>query len=172
VTYFIRDFPKDLFFSGPARLGGWQLAGIMTAQTGQPFTVNSAFDINRDGNLTDRLDNTAGLLQGSVAGDRSVQLSLAPGMNPLTLLAAAGRDGAVGRNTFRAPSQFSFDLAITKFYNFNDRVRFHARTEIFNLFNRTNFGIPVRILESPAFGKSTYTTTPPRTIQFVFKLLF
>jgi hypothetical protein len=163
VTHFVRDFQK---------FGGWQLAGIVTAQTGQPFTVNSAFDINRDGNLTDRLDNTAGLIRGSVAGDRSVQLSLAPGTNPLTLLAADGRDGAVGRNTFRAPSQFNFDLSITKFFNFNERVHLHARTEIFNLFNRTNFGIPVRILESPAFGKSTYTTTPPRTIQFVFKLLF
>jgi hypothetical protein len=163
VTHFVRDFRK---------FGGWQLAGIVTAQTGQPFTVNSAFDINRDGNLTDRLDNTAGLIRGSIAGDRSVQLSLAPGTNPLNLLAADGRDGAVGRNTFRAPSQFSFDLSATKFFNFSERVRLHARMEIFNLFNRTNFGIPVRILESPAFGKSTYTTTPPRTIQFVFKLVF
>lgn len=163
VTHFVRDFQK---------FGGWQLAGIVTAQTGQPFTVNSAFDINRDGNLTDRLDNIAGLVRGGVAGDRSVQLSLAPGTNPLTLLAADGRDGAVGRNTFRAPSQFNFDLSITKFFNFNERVRLQARMEIFNLFNRTNFGIPVRILESPAFGKSTYTTTPPRTVQFVFKLLF
>jgi hypothetical protein len=172
VTHFVRDFPKDFFIFSPSRLGGWQLAGIVTAQTGQPFTVNSAFDINQDGNLTDRLDRTDGLVEGDTAGDRLVQLGLAPGTNPLGLLAADQRDGLVGRNTFRAPSQFSFDLAVTKFFNFNERVRLHARMEVFNLFNQANFGIPVRILESPAFGKSTYTTTPPRTVQLVVKLLF
>lgn len=171
VTHFVKDYRKDLIFWGPMRLGGWQLAGIVTAQTGQPYTVNSAFDINRDGNLTDRLNSTNGIIQGN-AGDGSVQLSLAPGTNPLDLLANDGQDGAVGRNSFRAPSQFNFDLSITKFLNFNDRFRLQARTEIFNLFNRTNFGIPVRILESPAFGKSTYTTTPQRTIQFVIKFAF
>ena len=171
VTHFVKDFPRDLFFWGSTKLGGWQLAGIATAQTGQPYTVNSAFDTNRDGNFTDRLNTTIGLIHGSIT-DRSVQLSLDPGTNPLSLLAEEGRDGSVGRNTFRAPGQFTFDLSITKFLNFNDRYRVQARTEIFNLFNRTNFGIPVRILESPGFGKSTYTTTSPRTIQFAVKFLF
>ena len=168
VTHFVRDFPKDLFFFGPARWGGWQLAGIVTAQTGQPYTVNSSFDINRDGNLTDRLNTTSGLIKG----DGQVQLSLAPGTNPLDLLAPDGRDGAVGRNTFRAPGQFNSDISVTKFFNFNERFRLNARTEIFNVFNNTNFGIPVRILESPGFGRATYTTTPPRTVQFVVKFLF
>jgi hypothetical protein len=171
VTHFVRDFPKDFLFFGPTKFGGWQLAGIATAQTGQPFTVNSAFDINRDGNLTDRLDSTVGLIDGA-GGDRSVRLRLAPGVNASGLLAPDGQSGAVGRNTFRAPSQFDVDLAIIKFFNFNDRVRLSARTEIFNLLNRANFGIPVRILESPAFGKSTYTTTTPRTIQLAVKLSF
>jgi hypothetical protein len=168
VTHFVKDFRNDLFWWGPAKLGGWQLAGIITAQTGQPYTANSAFDINRDGNLTDRLNTTNGVIRSS----GSVQLSLAPGTNPVDLLAADGASGAVGRNTFRAPGQFNADISLTKFLNFNERFRLHARTEIFNVFNNRNFGIPVRILESPAFGRSTYTTTPPRTIQFVAKFLF
>ena len=171
VTHFVRDFPKDLFFAG-SRWGGWQVAGIFTAQSGQPFTVNSAFDINQDGNLTDRLNRTDGLVEGGPGGDRLVQLSLAPGTSPLSLLADDFRDGRVGRNTFRAPRQFHFDLAVTKFFNFNERVRLHARAEVFNFFNHANFGIPVRILESPAFGRSTYTTAPPRTVQLVAKLMF
>lgn len=171
VTHFVKDFPKDFFFWGPKGFGGWQLTGILTAQTGQPYTVNSSFDINRDGNLTDRLNSTNGIIHSSASGD-SVQLSLAPGTNTFDLLAADGADGAVGRNTFRAPGQVTFDLSITKFLNFSDHYRVQARTEIFNLFNRTNFGIPVRILESPGFGRSTYTTTPPRTIQFALKFSF
>lgn len=171
LSYFVQDFPKDWIFFGGKRFGGWQFSGIVTAQTGQPFTVNSAFDTNHEGNFTDRLNTTMGLIRGS-STDRSVQLSLEPGTNPLSLLAEEGRDGSVGRNTFRAPGQFTFDLSITKFLNFNDRYRLQARTEIFNLFNRINFGIPVRILESPGFGRSTYTTTPPRTVQIAVKLLF
>ncbi|MCA1619171.1 MAG: carboxypeptidase-like regulatory domain-containing protein, partial [Acidobacteria bacterium] len=79
VTHFVKDYRKDLVFFGPRRLGGWQFAGIVTAQTGQPFTVNSAIDINRDGNLTDRLNGTGGLLRGGATGDSGLQLRLAPG---------------------------------------------------------------------------------------------
>jgi hypothetical protein len=44
--------------------------------------------------------------------------------------------------------------------------------EFFNLFNWANYGIPVRILESPGFGASMTTRTPPRTIQLVGKFQF
>ena len=33
---------------------GWQLTGIYTLQSGQPYTINSVVDSNGDGNLTDR----------------------------------------------------------------------------------------------------------------------
>ena len=42
--------------------GGLQIASTGQFQTGQPFTVNSIFDVNLDGNLTDRLDNTSGIV--------------------------------------------------------------------------------------------------------------
>jgi hypothetical protein len=44
-----------------------------------------------------------------------------------------------------------------------------ARVEVYNLLNRANFGIPVRILEAPSFGSSVNTTTPGRTIQLALK---
>src|SRR6185436_8547078 len=37
--------------------GHLELAGTGSLRTGQPFTGNSIFDVNLDGNLTDRLDN-------------------------------------------------------------------------------------------------------------------
>lgn len=172
VAFFVREFPKDTPFQKGKGLGGWQVAGVITAQTGQPFTVNTAFDINRDGNLTDRLNTTSGLLQDPVQGDRRIQLSLAPGINPFALLAPDGSDGAVGRNTFRAPGIINFDVSLTKYLIRNERYNFYFRTEVFNLFNRTHFGIPERILESPAFGTSVRTIIPARTIQFAMKLSF
>ena len=55
----VANFIWDMPFAETKLYGGWQLAGILTMQSGQPFTVNSAIDINRDGNL--RLQYMAGL---------------------------------------------------------------------------------------------------------------
>jgi hypothetical protein len=174
VTHFVYDLPFHRALFG--KMGGvkasWQLAGIFTAQGGQPYTVNSAIDVNRDGNLTDRLNTTAGILRGSTDGDSRIQLRLAPGVSPRDLLAPEGFDGAVGRNTFRAPAVNTFDMSVTDILSFKDNNRLLLRVEFFNLFNRANYGIPVRILESPAFGTSVSTVTSPRTIQFAGKFQF
>ena len=151
-------------------VGNLQLAGIFTAQGGQPYTVNSSLDVNRDGNLTDRLNTIEGLIL-EPASNR-VQLQLKPGINPRDLLAADGFDGAVGRNTFRAPHVYNIDFAVTEAIPVLDNKRFLVRVEFLNMFNWANYGIPVRILESPGFGTSLSTLTPPRTIQFVGKFQF
>ena len=172
ASHFVIDIPRDLPFIKLSKdLGGWQIGGVIVNQTGQPFTVNSAFDINRDGNLTDRLNSTAGLTIGG-GGDRRIKLSLDPGVDPQSLLAKDGADGSVGRNTFRANGIGSVDLSVTKVLNLNERYKFLLRTEIYNLFNRTHFAIPERILESPAFGASTRTTIPARMIQLLLKFDF
>jgi hypothetical protein len=62
------------------------VAGTGRFQTGQPFTVNSIFDVNLDGNLTDRLDSTNGIV---VTGDRSQPLRLTT--NDLAALRARRR---------------------------------------------------------------------------------
>ncbi|HEY9232745.1 MAG TPA: hypothetical protein VIS78_11385, partial [Blastocatellia bacterium] len=165
TAYFVWDVP----YAENRPYGGWQLSGILTLQSGPPFTVNSAIDVNRDGNLTDRLNTTDGLIAGKQKG---TTLRLAPGVAPASLLAADTQDGAVGRNTFRAPGLYSIDLALSKEWKWQDQLRIRLRAEVFNLTNHVNFGIPVRILESPAFGSSVNTTIPARTIQLAVKCQF
>jgi len=46
------------------------------------------------------------------------------------------------------------------------------RTDIFNFINRANYGIPVRLLEAPGFGRAVNTVTPGRRIQFALKYEF
>lgn len=150
-------------------LGHWQVAGIFMAGSGQPYTVGSTLDVNQDGNLTDRLNTVTGLIT-EVAGPR--RLRLAPGVDPLSLLAPPGRSGAVGRNTFRKAGTATLDLAVSKEFRSGDRHRVVFRAEFFNLFNRTHFGTPVRLLEAPAFGQSVNTSIPARTIQFAVKYSF
>ncbi|MCU1266316.1 MAG: hypothetical protein JWM21_2634 [Acidobacteria bacterium] len=169
VTHFIADLPKSI-----PLLAGAEMAGIVTAQTGQPYTVNTWFDVNHDGNLTDRLNTTNGLIVHPTGAGNRVQLSLAPGTDPLSLLAPEGFDGTVGRNTFRAPGMFTVDLSFSRMFSpgFSEKSKFIVRAEIFNLLNRANYGIPVRLLEAPGFGHSFNTTTPARTIQFSLKVQF
>jgi hypothetical protein len=162
--YFVYDFSA---LSNAWWLNGLQVAGTGQFNTGFPFTVNSLFDINLDGNLTDRLDRTDGL---SVTGEGRQPLVLRT-ENPFSLLATVGSDGRVGRNTFRAGGLALVDLAVMKQFRFGTQ-RLGVRTEFFNLFNRTNFGIPVRLLEAPGFGLATRTLTPARRIQFSLKYEF
>ena len=96
--------------------GKWQERSL---PTGQPYTVNSAIDVNRDGNETDRLQNADVLLRG--AGDRRVRLSIPAGVNPADLLARDGKDGVVGRNTFRGPGLTAFNAVLSKSFRFQER---------------------------------------------------
>lgn len=146
---------------------GLEVAGTGTFQTGQPFTVNSIFDVNLDGNLTDRLNSTTGIVE---TGDRSQPFRLT--VPAASLLAPIGQDGQVPRNSFRAGNLWLTNAAVVKTISFSEHTKLIFRTEVFNFFNRANFGIPVRFLESPGFGRATNTVTPARRIQFGLKLSF
>ena len=129
--------------------------------------MNSIFDVNLDGNLTDRLNTSNGIV---LTDDRRQPLRLA--VDPITLRAPAGQDGAVGRNTFHAASILALDLAISKRLTSSKGKSLLLRTDIFNITNRANFGIPVRFLEAPSFGQATSTVTPGRRVQFTLKYSF
>jgi len=145
-----------------------QFSSMGRYTSGQPFTVNSSIDVNLDGNLTDRLNTMNGLV---VTGDRRQPLRLTTN-NTLSLLAPFGQDGAIGRNTFRAGSILEWDAALTRAFKINKSQRVLLRLELFNLLNRDNFGVPVRILEAPAFGQAVSTVTPPRRLQVAVKYVF
>ncbi len=148
--------------------GDWQIAGTGKFNTGQPFTVNTIFDINQDGNLTDRLNSTRFITE---TGNGRQPLLLA-NVDTTTLLAPFGQDGVVPRNSFRAGSLLDLDLSFVKRFVIREGQTLQFRTDIFNFINRANFGIPVRFLEAPSFGKAVDTVTPGRRIQFALKYIF
>jgi hypothetical protein len=151
--------------------GGIQLAGTGMFQTGQPFTVNSIFDVNLDGNLTDRLNTTNGI---TATGDRQQPLRLTNNSPAFltSLLARPGEDGSVGRNTFRSGNVWLTNFTFVKKFTITENQNLQFRMDVYNLFNRANFGIPVRFLEAPGFGQATETVTPGRRIQFALKYSF
>ncbi len=116
-TYnFIYDVPRLNNRNGFLNyiLGDWQIVGTGKFNTGQPFTVNSIYDINQDGNLTDRLDNLQFI---TVTDDRRQPLKRTCDPNLggcLGALAAIGKDGSVQRNSFRAGSVLELDMSVSK----------------------------------------------------------
>lgn len=150
-------------------LGGWEVAGTGRFNTGQPFTVNTVYDVNHDGNLTDRLNNLRFI---TLTGNRQQPLSLQSGADLTQMLAAFGQDGSVGRNSFRTGSVLELDMTLSRRFRIKEGQDLQFRADFFNFINHANFGVPVRVLEFPSFGKATETITPGRRIQFALKYNF
>lgn len=163
---FLSRFNDDPGAAG-AVLGGWQWASISTYQMGQPFTVNTSFDVNLDGNLTDRID-----VPGAIAEVGNGPNILSLNNTPISVLAGLGENGRVGRNTYRAPGIFKADVSLIKNIRVTEGQFLTFRVEAFNVWNRSHFAIPVRIIEAPSFGKSVNTLVNPRQIQFALKYTF
>jgi hypothetical protein len=170
-------------------LGDWQVSGIVSTQSGFPFTVVTSSDFNQDGVSTDRPNILVPL--GSVVGNGpSSFLNGAFGdpnqLGSIFRPAAAGTNGSLGRNTFRGPGYATFDISLTKSFHlpwFNSEgSRVEFRSEFFNVFNRVNLRAPANGLGTFSaatglwsnranFGKST-SSFDARQIQFGLKFLF
>ena len=96
---------------------------------------------------------------------------LAPGQQ-VTDFFTFGNDGAVGRNTARGDNFIDLDLSVSRTLKFGETKNLMFRAEFFNLLNRANFGLPVRVIGAPGFGSAVDTVVPGRTIVLVLKTGF
>jgi hypothetical protein len=64
-------------------------------------------------------------------------------LNPAAFATPApGTFGNVPRNALRGPNFRQFDLVFSKKFKFSEQTNLEFRTEIFNVFNHTNFDVP------------------------------
>jgi len=150
-------------------VSGWQMTGIMTMQTGRPFTVIVGRDQSATGGTTDR-PNLVGDPKISDSGpDR--WFNSAAFATP-----AAGAFGNAGRNILRGDGLHNFDLGVSRFFRVTERHQLQFRAEVFNLTNHPNFFFPVQSLANAAVGTITRAantgTGAQRQIQFALKYLF
>ena len=85
---------------------------------------------------------------------------------------AAFTFGNASRNTMTGPALHKVDLALEKRIATGGDRALVFRTEVFNLFNHTNLGIPERFVNTPQFGTIIMAATPARQIQFVMRYMF
>ncbi len=149
-------------------LSGWRVADRVSLQTGHPYTINTFLDIDQNGLPTDRPGG-----QYVETGDSSAPVSTTVAPFDYVGFSDSGYyDSSRGRNSFRTPRAINVDLALSKELSLTEAMRLEFRTEVFNLLNRPNYGIPVRFLEAPGFGRAVSTTTAARQIQFALRLNF
>jgi outer membrane receptor protein involved in Fe transport len=173
--------------TGAARLlvQGWQLNGILSAESGLPVSPIFTFDQDRDGSIdNEQRPNLAPGVTGIPTNLSKTQL-----FDPTVfVIPAVGTRGTLGRNTIEGPGLVTFDPSITKSFPLNaDGSRsIQFRTEIFNVFNHPNFAIPevgnLTVFTSvdsagkgvlnPTAGQITKTSTSSRQIQFSLRLVF
>jgi hypothetical protein len=168
---FIWDLPflKDSQSAAGRIFGGWQLATIVQAHQGQPFTLAVPFDANFDGNSTDRPSTTNGLTFFDGHGAQRVAVTQGSQTSNFFVV---GQDGFVGRNTVRGDNYVNVDLALNKNFAFSESKRLLFRAEVFNVLNRANFALPIRTIGAPGFGRAVDTINPARLIQFSLKYGF
>jgi len=130
-----------------AFLGGWQVSGILSLQSGNPLTVALATDRANIGTSTQRPDQIADPnLHGK--GTPSQWFNTAAFALP-----AAGTFGNAGRNTIQGPPIKNMDLAFMKKFVINEHQYFQFRAEAFNLTNHTNFDNPNTTFGGQTFGR-------------------
>jgi hypothetical protein len=149
---------------GKAILGGWTLSGIYAARSGRPFTVNQGNN-NVGTNMTG-LPNMTGDGQGAQTVDQWFDPTA---VTPV----ASGIFGDEKRNRLRGPGWQSLDTSLSRRFGFNSRFAALVRWDVFNLFNRTNLGLPNRDISNTAtVGTITSLAGDARVMQLSVRLLF
>jgi Carboxypeptidase regulatory-like domain/TonB dependent receptor len=163
-------------------LGGYEISGIVTANSGLPFTVL--------GNATAVGDPMASGYRapgppnnGRVASARPIQASNPNSGAPHTFdewfntsafanptiggtLAGLERRGAVN-----GPGFWRYDMSLMKNTSITERVNLQFRAEAFNLFNHVNYQSIGTTQGSSTFGQVT-AVRDPRILQLALKVVF
>jgi hypothetical protein len=179
VSY-VYDLP---FFRQPGLshtlLGGWQYAGLMSVQTGTPFSVVfSGFGDNAGvGN-----GQGPGIYADLVGDPHSTPPASTGGSGPLLYnpkAFAAPRGltfGNAGRNILHNPRITNFDMSLLKQFKFTESTGLEFRAEAFNVFNHTEFYINGPAGDNHDIGSGNFlhpkAAHRARTVQFGLKFLF
>ena len=157
-------------------LGGWQLNGFFTFQSGAPFTVLNGSD------PAGALSGINTLVGDAIRPNLNTTLSLG-NMTVPEILAAGGaglfqritnvqRVGSAGRNILRADGINNLDLGIFKNTRIGENQRLQLRAEFNNATNTRDFGIPEGRVNSTNFLNQWGTNGGNRRIVVGLRYIF
>lgn len=166
---------------------GWELSGILSYQTGQPFTVADFGVPDRTGErarprLTGPAPRVGPLVPDSVSPNNFLYLPINQVYDPVTGLCIANAapfacevsvngpfDGTLSRNTFRQPGLFFLNAAILKSFSLpREGTQLQFRAEFYNPFNHPNLYVNAvsTDVSNPTFTGTGDQTVPGVTASF------
>ncbi len=153
-------------------LANWAITGILTLQSGRPFTALLSPDFDNSNTGRGSLGFGAND-RPNVSGDTSVaNPSASRWFNTSAFsMPAFGTFGNAGRNILEGPGFANFNLGVLKHVRLSGDTRLQLRLEAFNLFNRVNYNLPDNVFLSPTFGQ-ILSAGSPRRLQLGAKVLF
>ena len=181
-------------------VSGWQLSGISSFQSGQPFSVTYSAGGTPIGQVSGRANYNAGTAPYASSQSRANWLNIAafsapPCYNSVETGSAAASCQAVltagqtaGVTTYasygnsqydmlRGPIWQNWDMSLQKNTTWHERYNVQLRADSFNIFNHPNFQTPnAAISNASTFGTITATASTPsyeaRTVEFAIKFSF
>jgi hypothetical protein len=190
TAYWIWEIPlgrNSDSWQGRYVLGGWEISGILSYQSGQPFTIGDLgvpdlISERTRPRLTGPLPKVVTLVPDATAANRFLYLPVNQVYDPTTGVCIANTaplaceisvngpfSGILPRNAFREPGTFFQDTAIMKNFPLpKDGMQLQFRAEFYNLFNHPNLyvnrGTPD--VSSLTFAPAPGTQVPGVTASF------
>ena len=171
IVNFIYQLPflrgKDTSPILRSTVGGWEISGIGTLETGMPLSIGLAGSQSSNGlaNGTNRPD-----VSGSVSTPHTLLDWFSPSAFSLPALGAWGNFPA---RSIYGPGRDNWNLSLFKSFNFSEArgSRLEIRLETFNAFNHTQYQNISTSYGDSRFGQVT-STYNPRNVQLGVKLMF
>jgi hypothetical protein len=167
-------------------LGGWQATLIERISSGFPVPLidsnnasGTTFNSGGDGFNFNRPDQLSGC--NPYAADHGKHQWInskcfpAPQAQVLDSSGAVivpGKLGNAARVPVVGPDFVNSDFSVIKQFALHREMGLNFRAEFFNLFNHTQYGMPVNDFNAPGFGAVNSTVNNPRLIQLALKLSF
>lgn len=122
-------------------LGGFQLTGVYTAQSGTPLTITQTLAGGPNGVLFQFADplGTGSTLRPNLVGSPHGTGNLNQWFNTAAFAPAFTAFGNAGRGVVRGPGIDNWDMAVFKNFRFSEAKNLQLRFEFFNLFNHAQY---------------------------------
>jgi len=148
--------------------GNWELNGILRWATGTPYTVS--------GNpLYCNCPGATSGVRADFNGSAGTSLNGAINLDPsLFSLPSSGSFGSTGRNGFRGPDMFTYNMSLFRNFQVRDNFKLELRGEAYNLTNSANYANPLSSIGSAGFGSPvrTFDNMGGRQFQLAARILF
>jgi hypothetical protein len=142
--------------------GGWNIAGIITIQSGNPQAISTEEGLPAIGGV--RPDVVSGQPFYGVHSRSSFNPATDLYLNPAAFVAPPPFQLGTAPRAFSQIYDFGiedWDAAFMKKFPITEHINFALKMEFFNFLNNVNFGPPVEDINNPSFGKIS-SALPPR----------